>query len=127
MRPFTFAPTVRWPTSVCTAYAKSIGVAPAGSVFTSPFGVKTNTSSSKRSVRNDLTNSPASDSSAWKSISCCTHAAHSSSPRRGRFPSPLYAQCAATPSSAVSCISRVRTWISSGRPSGPITVVCSER
>src|SRR6058998_2379078 len=57
MRPFTFAPTVRWPTSVCTAYAKSIGVAPAGSVFTSPFGVKTNTSSSKRSVRKLLTHS----------------------------------------------------------------------
>ena len=34
---------------------------------------------------------------------------------------------AATPYSASSCISRVRTWISSGRPSGPITVVCSER
>ena len=41
MRPFTFAPTVRWPTSVCTAYAKSIGVAFDGSTFTSPFGVKT--------------------------------------------------------------------------------------
>ena len=25
----------------------------------------------------------------------------------------------------MSCISRVRIWISSGRPSGPITVVCS--
>ena len=41
MRPFTFAPTVRWPTSVWTAYAKSIGVEPDGSVFTSPLGVKT--------------------------------------------------------------------------------------
>src|SRR2546426_206037 len=30
MRPFTFEPTVRWPTSVWTAYAKSIGVAPPG-------------------------------------------------------------------------------------------------
>ncbi len=26
----------------------------------------------------------------------------------------------------MSCISRVRIWISSGRPSGPITVVCSD-
>ena len=41
MRPFTLAPTVRWPTSVCTEYAKSIGVEPAGRLFTSPFGVKT--------------------------------------------------------------------------------------
>ena len=38
----------------------------------------------------------------------------------------LYIQCAATPNSAISCISRVRIWISSGRPSGPITVVCSD-
>ena len=26
----------------------------------------------------------------------------------------------------MSCISRVRIWISSGRPSGPMTVVCSD-
>ena len=63
MRPLTFAPTVRWPTSVCTAYAKSIGVEPAGSVFTWPFGVKTCTSSSKRSVRNVFMNSRGSASS----------------------------------------------------------------
>ena len=37
----------------------------------------------------------------------------------------LYIQCAATPYSAVSCISWVRIWISSGLPSGPITVVWS--
>src|SRR6476469_3344600 len=79
MRPFTLAPTVRWPTSVCTAYAKSIGVAPAGSVFTSPFGVKTNTSSSKRSVRKLFTNSRASSSSSLMSISWRTHSFHSSS------------------------------------------------
>ncbi len=78
MRPFTFAPTVRWPTSVCTAYAKSIGVAPCGSVFTWPFGVKTCTSSSKRSVRNVFMNSRGSASSACQSISCFTHADHSS-------------------------------------------------
>ena len=79
MRPFTFAPTVRWPTSVCTAYAKSIGVAPAGSVFTSPFGVKTYTSSSKRSVRKSCMNSRGSASSDCQSMSCFTHAVHSSS------------------------------------------------
>ena len=37
--------------------------------FTSPFGVKTNTSSSKRSVRKLFTNSVVSDSSAWVSMS----------------------------------------------------------
>ena len=41
MRPLTLAPTQRWPTSVCTEYAKSSGVAPAGSALSSPFGVKT--------------------------------------------------------------------------------------
>ena len=40
--------------------------------------------------------------------------------------SSLYIQWAATPNSARSCISRVRIWISSGLPSGPITVVCSD-
>ena len=39
-----------WPMSVWTLKAKSTGVAPAGSDFTSPLGVKTNTSSSKRSI-----------------------------------------------------------------------------
>ena len=38
---FTFAPTHLLPTFVCTLYAKSIGVAPAGSSTTSPFGVNT--------------------------------------------------------------------------------------
>ena len=60
--------------------------------------------------------------------SCC----HSSIERsQWTFLSPsgpacLYIQCAATPNSAMSCISRVRIWISSGSPSGPITVVCSD-
>ncbi len=40
-RPLTLAPIVRWPISVCTAYAKSTGVAPAGRPITRPFGVKT--------------------------------------------------------------------------------------
>ena len=41
MRPFTFAPWQCSPTSVCTAKAKSIGVAPSGSSITSPVGVRT--------------------------------------------------------------------------------------
>ena len=111
---------------MCTAYAKSIGVAPAGRVFTSPRGVNTYTSSSKRSVRNVLRNSTEPVSVSLVSISCFTHSRHSAS-AGARLPPRLYAQWAAIPSSAVACIARVRTWISSGRPSGPITVVCSER
>jgi len=42
-RPLTRAPMVRWPTSVCTAYAKSTGVACAGSETILPFGVHTDT------------------------------------------------------------------------------------
>ncbi len=38
----------------------------------------------------------------------------------------LYFQCAATPYSACWCISLVRIWISTVRPPGPITVVCSD-
>ena len=38
----------------------------------------------------------------------------------------LYTQWAATPNSAISCISWVRIWISRGRPSGPMIVVCSD-
>ena len=69
--------------------------------------------------------SPGSCSSCCESMSDFTQMSHSSS---AFAPRPrLYSQCAATPYSASSCISRVRTWISSGRPSGPITVVCSER
>ncbi len=40
-RPLTLAPIVRCPISVCTAYAKSTGVAPDGRPMTRPFGVKT--------------------------------------------------------------------------------------
>ena len=39
--PRTFAPRQRWPMSVCTRYAKSIGVDPAGRSITSPAGVNT--------------------------------------------------------------------------------------
>ena len=70
-------------------------------------------------------------------MSCCqssserSHLSLPSGSRRPRTPSglrppSLYIQCAAIPYSARSCISRVRIWISSGRPSGPITVVCSD-
>ena len=45
IRPFTRAPCVCSPTSVCTAKAKSMGVASRGSCFTSPCGVKTKISS----------------------------------------------------------------------------------
>ena len=38
----------------------------------------------------------------------------------------LYFQCAATPYSARRCIVWVRIWISTGLPSGPMTVVCSD-
>ena len=38
--PLTLAPTILFPTALCTLYAKSIGVEPFGSVFTSPWGVK---------------------------------------------------------------------------------------
>ncbi len=37
--PLIRAPTQRCPTSVCTRYAKSTGVAPLGKAKTSPFGV----------------------------------------------------------------------------------------
>ena len=42
------------------------------------------------------------------------------------LPFSLYFQCAATPYSARRCIVWVRIWISTGLPSGPITVVCSD-
>ncbi len=42
------------------------------------------------------------------------------------FDSSLYFQCAATPYSARRCMPWVRIWISTGLPSGPITVVCSD-
>jgi hypothetical protein len=40
--------------------------------------------------------------------------------------SSLYFQCAAMPYSARLCIARVRICSSTGLPSGPITVVCSD-
>ena len=45
IRPFTLDPAQCSTTSVCTANAKSIGVAPFGSWMTSPVGVNTKISS----------------------------------------------------------------------------------
>ena len=45
MRPLILAPAHRAPTCVCTAKAKSSGVAPFGNWITSPVGVKTKISS----------------------------------------------------------------------------------
>ncbi len=69
--------------------------------------------------------SDGSFSSPCQSISDLTHVSHSSWPLPTR--PRLYSQWAATPNSASSCISRVRSWISSGVPAGPITVVWSDR
>ena len=74
-------------------------------------------------------NSLASLVSDCHSMICRSHC------RRSRFasvrcagfePFALYIQCAAMPHWAVSCISCVRIWISSGLPCGPMTVVCSD-
>ncbi len=56
------------------------------------------------------------------SVSCALAA----SVARPEFIRSLYFQCAATPNSARWCMSCVRIWISTARPFGPITVVCSD-
>ena len=73
-------------------------------------------------------NSCGSESSCCQSSIERSHLSLSSpsAVRARRLAPSLYIQCAATPNSAISCISRVRIWISSGSPSGPITVVCSD-
>src|SRR5665647_1353474 len=68
-RPLTRAPMVRWPTSVCTAYAKSTGVDPAGSAITSPLGVKAYTSAPRISKRSESRNSVGSAVSRCQSTS----------------------------------------------------------
>ena len=119
----------RWPTSVCTAYAKSTGVEPDGSAITSPLGVKTKTSREPRSKRSDSRNSPGSWVSRCQSSSCRSQS-RSSLPgvpeTATSFLVSLYFQCAAMPYSAVRCIPIVRICSSTGLPSGPITVVCSD-
>ncbi len=121
-RPLTREPTVRWPTSVCTEYAKSTGVDPRGSATTSPFGVNTKTSSAYRSRRMLRMNSPESAVSDCHSSIWDSHWASDSSPRLAA----LYFQWAAMPNSAVRCMAFVRICTSIGLPSGPTTVVCSD-
>ena len=144
-RPLTRAPMVRWPTSVCTAYAKSTGVACAGSETILPFGVNTYTSAAPRSSLSEPRNSLESGVSLVQSASCWIHLRLSASdsswlsppPRlrsdlsgelsaRPAWPFSLYFQCAAMPNSARRCMSHVRIWISTGLPPGPTTVVCSD-
>ena len=102
-----------------------MGVAPAGRLITSPRGVKTNTSSAKRSTRMVRTNSSAS-TSCWLSSSLRTHSKASSVPSLALAMPCLYFQWAAMPYSAVWCISQVRICTSKGMPSRPMTVVCRD-
>jgi hypothetical protein len=83
--PFTRAPAQWLPTSVCTAYAKSIGVEPSGRAFTSPLGVKTYTSSGNRSSRTVSRNSFGSSTSLCDSSSCRSHRKASSKWSRSLF------------------------------------------
>ena len=99
---------------------------PAGSARTSPLGVNTNTSCEYRSPFSDSMNSPGSVVSRCQSIMRESHSRRSPSAVSAVRFSSLYSQCAATPNSAVRCISGVRIWISSGLPCGPMTVVCSD-
>ena len=69
-------------------------------------------------------NSFGSRASACQSASWATHAFAEAFPDADD--GCLYSQWAAMPYSAVWCISWVRTWISSGFPCVPITVVCSD-
>ena len=99
-----------------------MGVAPWGRLFTSPLGVKTKTSSAKRSTFKVETNSSASVS-CWPSRSLRTHSNSCSVPRFWLAIPCLYFQWAATPYSAVWCIPQVRICTSKGMPSRPMTVV----
>ena len=103
-----------------------MGVAPLGSALTSPLGVKTKTSSWKRSIFTVSMNSVGSLRSRCHSMSWRSQAnALPSSARTGAFCS-LYFQCAAMPCSAMRCISWVRICTSIRSARGPITVVCSD-
>ena len=99
----TFAPIVRWPTSVWIRYAKSSGVAPAGRSLMSPFGVNTKTWSWKMSSLTPSTNSVASLTSRCQSMSWRSQASLASYSRSAFEPS-LYRQCAAMPTSETWCI-----------------------
>ena len=107
--PFTLAPTILLPTALCIQYAKSMGVEPLGSVFTSPDGVKQYTLSENRSkspltiLRNSLESSVSlCHSSIWRSqLSFASSLPAATCP----LPLSLYFQWAAIPYSAVLCIS----------------------
>jgi len=96
--------------------------------MTSPFGVKTYTSSADRSNRSASRNSAGSAASRCQSSSCRSQVISSicvGGPTTA-FLFSLYRQCAAMPYSAVRCIAWVRICISTGLPVGPMTVVCSD-
>src|SRR5437868_3534373 len=115
--------TVWSPMPVWIEYAKSIGVAPRGSAMIFDLGVNTYTESGNRSTLTCSRNSAESPVCCWMSSSDCSHAWVRCC-RSDRFDSPfLYSQCAATPDSAVRCISWVRFWYSDGVSYGPIQVV----
>ena len=132
--PFTFAPTQWLPTSVCTAYAKSSGVESRLRLMTSPLGVNTKISSSNRSTLRLLRYSVASPISSSVAQSrlrriqliCESMSLSELDMAPSELPAFLYSQWAAMPYSARSCISNVRIWISIGRASAPMTVVCSD-
>ena len=69
----TFAAIVELPTSVCTAYAKSMVVAPRGSEIIFPFGVNTNTSSGNKSSFRCSKNSAALPGSDCNCSKFCIH------------------------------------------------------
>ncbi len=102
-----------------------MGVAPLGSALTSPFGVKTKTSSWKRSILTVSMNSVGSLRSRCHSISWRSQANALPSSAAGDFCS-LYFQWAAMPCSAMRCISCVRICTSIRSARGPMTVVCSD-
>ena len=111
------------------AYAKSMTVEPIGRLITSPFGVKTNTSSGARSVLMERTRSVISSLSDWLSSMLRIHCKRPSSESGFSLPlvmPSLYFQCAAMPYSAVWCISHVRICTSNGMPSLLMTVVCKD-
>jgi len=120
--PSTFAPRARSPTSVWMANAKSRAVAPSRSSCTSPRGVKTKISSSKRSTFRNSRNSSGSFVPCCHSRTRRNQVSFSSTSLAPPRPS-LYRQCAAMPYSDVSCISRVRIWTSYRRSPGPNTTV----
>ena len=93
--------------------------------MTSPRGVNTYTSAVPRSNRSDSRNSAGSAVSRCQSTSWRSQAMSESPPPPSTV-SSLYFQCAATPYSARRCMPQVRICSSTGLPSGPITVVCSD-